>query len=108
MSLRKLSVQQRRISEYYDLLVALSRRPLPWVCENPKEIEKLLALQSAALLDVRFDAPLVFRDGSRHIARAVVLAIPPEGRQVLHKAAQASLREISMPASRVAMAGGTA
>ena len=99
MSVRKVSLRQRRISEYFHLLGALSRRELPWVCENPTEIEKLLALHSAGFLEARFDPPIVSRDGSRHIAQAVVTGVTAEGRLMLHKAAQAAAREISLPPS---------
>lgn len=105
MSLRNTTPRQRRISEYHAFLGSLAQRQLPWVCEAPADIEKLLALHGAALVQVSFDATHVARDGSRHIARAVVSGITPEGRAVMYKTAQAPLRVLGMPGPSLGTTG---
>lgn len=69
-----------RANECYELLEFLSRRQLPVVCSEPEEIDKILALRSASLLQAQTEPTVVSRTGERRIARAIVTAITAEGR----------------------------
>lgn len=92
MSHRKIGARERRIAEYQELLVKLSRQHLPWRCHAPNEIEHLLALHSAALIVADFAPPVFASDGSRSIPCAVVNAVTPEGGPVVRRAALNSKR----------------
>ena len=81
---RRASTQrERREAQYLDLLLALSRQPLPVVCTAPEDIDRILALRSAALVEAATDPPVLLRTGERLIPRAVVLGITPAGRTAL-------------------------
>ncbi|MDH6595001.1 hypothetical protein M2165_004890 [Variovorax sp. TBS-050B] len=83
-----------RANDCYELLESLSRRPLPVVCSAPDEIDKILALRSASLLQAQTEPPVVLRTGERRIERAIVTAITAEGR------AACALRGAAFPSSR--------
>ena len=83
MRRRASTLRERREAQYLDLLLALSRQPLPVVCTAPEDIDRILALRSAALVEASTDPPVLLRTGERFIPRAVVLGITPAGRAAL-------------------------
>ncbi|RZL92683.1 MAG: hypothetical protein EOP82_09495 [Variovorax sp.] len=82
-----------RATACYDLLRVLALCPLPIVCCRPDEIDRILALRSAALLEAVVDSVILQRSGERTIGRAVVTRITAEGR------AACTLRDAKGPAS---------
>jgi len=80
---KKITARDLRAAEYYQLLERLSLRQLPVVCSAPEDIHRILALRSASLLEALTEPPELLRNGERRIARAVVTAITPEGRNAL-------------------------
>ena len=83
MRRRASTLREHREAQYLDLLLALSRQPLPVVCTAPEDIDRILALRSAALVEASTDPPVLLRTGERFIPRAVVLGITPAGRTTL-------------------------
>lgn len=85
-----------RANESYELLERLSQRQMPVVCSEPDEIDKILALRSASLVQALTEPTEVLRTGERRIARAIVTAITAEGRAACSAARAAGL----LPAGR--------
>lgn len=75
--------RQLRAANYLKLLEALSRVQLPAVCSQREEIDCILALRSACLVEALTEPPVVLRTGERFIPRAIVTSITPEGRMAL-------------------------
>ncbi|WP_418119699.1 hypothetical protein [Variovorax sp. 350MFTsu5.1] len=86
--------RQLRAANYLNLLEALSRLQLPAVCSKREEIDCILALRSASLLEALTEPPVVLRTGERFIPRAIVTSITPEGRMALLRGRRAMPREI--------------
>lgn len=97
---KKISPRALRAARYIELLAHLSNRKFPVVCSTPEDIERVLALRSACLVEAEIDPAEQLRTGERRIARAVVTAITPQGRNALATttpASQAMWRTASTP-----------
>lgn len=99
------AVRTRRMAGYYQLLELLSWRQLPVVCTVAEDIDRVLALRSALLVEARIEAPKLLRTGERRIGLAVVTAITMEGRHTLARNSRSRLRAVrpkepALPASR--------
>ena len=87
---KKTTPKDLRVAEYFLLLESLSRQRLPAVCSQPEEVERILALRSAFLVEAQTDPPLQQRSGEWRIASAVVTAITAEGRNLLARTTPAT------------------
>lgn len=97
MSHRKLTPSQKRILAYRSVLEVVAQRNLPWVCDDPTEIEALLALHGAALIVADFEPPITARDGSKHIPRVVIKGLTIDGRKALRDIESSPTRVGALP-----------
>jgi len=79
---KKTVPRSHQAAECYALLQVLSCRQMPVVCSAPEDIDKILALRSASLLEAMTEPSVVSRTGERHIPRAIVTGLTAEGRAV--------------------------
>ncbi|MGJ7543351.1 hypothetical protein [Variovorax sp. LT1R16] len=96
---KKTTPRDRRVADYFQLLELLSQRPLPVVCSIQEDIHRILALRSASLVEALTEPPEQLRSGERRIARAVVTAITPEGRNALARNARTARGAQSAPSA---------
>lgn len=97
---KKISPRELRAANSLQLLELLSHRQFPVVCVAPEDIERVLALRSASLVEAHTTPAEQLRTGERRIAQAVVTAITPEGRSALGRntrTSQALWRVASAP-----------
>lgn len=85
---KKIPPRELRAAEYFELLEILSHRQLPVVCSAPEDVQRVLALRSAALVEAQTEPTELLRTGERRIANAVVTAITTEGRNALARKAR--------------------
>jgi hypothetical protein len=88
MRRKTLSNRQRRAMEPIQFLATLEAQSLPVQCTKSDEVEYLLLLQAAALVDANFEATVRERSGASYVPRAVVIGITSAGRVTLAKAAR--------------------
>ncbi|MFV0675712.1 hypothetical protein ACLIWX_21620 [Variovorax sp. tm] len=100
MMRKRPTARQLRAANYLNLLEALSTQTLPAVCSKPEDIDCILALRSASLLEAQTEPPVILRTGERFIPRAVVTGITPEGRMALLKGRRGMPREMPLTPRR--------
>ncbi|WP_295987414.1 hypothetical protein [uncultured Variovorax sp.] len=100
MRRKKPTVRQLRAANYLNLLEALSRLQLPAVCSEREDIDCILALRSASLVEALTEPPVVLRTGERFIPRAIVTGITPEGRLALMRGRRGMPHEIPLNPER--------
>lgn len=100
MRRKKPTSRELRIAKYLETLESLSREQLPIVCAVREDIERILALRSAQLLEAMFDSPVHLRTGEQYIPRAIVTGITPEGRTALQRGPSNVPRSLPMDRCR--------
>lgn len=93
---KKTSPRGLRVAPYYRLLDQLSRRQLPCEFTAAEDVDHVLALRSAMLIEAEMESAELLRTGGYRIGRALVTAITADGRRALAK----SLRSSPFPRHR--------